>query len=56
MARKRSVLQQVQRDAHLVVRITGDPSALQCGTVPKRLVRRKVSRTGIVPLLNALFR
>ncbi len=56
MARKRSFLKQVQRDAHLLSRTAGDLSALQRGRLGKRLIRRKATRSGFGPLLNALFR
>jgi hypothetical protein len=56
MARKRSFLRQVQRDAHLLSHAAGDLAALQRGTLPKRLMRRKATRSGIGPFLNALFR
>jgi hypothetical protein len=55
-ARKRPFLRQVQRAAHLISRAAGDLAALQRGTLPKRLMRRTVTRSGIGPFLNALFR
>jgi hypothetical protein len=47
MARSRSALKQVQRDAYLISRTAGDLSAAQRGpaTLGKRLVRRDLTRT-----------
>ncbi|MGH3627890.1 MAG: hypothetical protein ACRDRL_10685 [Sciscionella sp.] len=45
MARKRSFLKQLQRDSHLVSRTAGDLSAAQRGTLAKRLVRRRLTRS-----------
>jgi hypothetical protein len=47
MARSRSLLKQVQRDAYLVSRTAGDASAAQRGpaVLAKRLVRRDATRT-----------
>lgn len=56
MASKRSFLQQIQRNTHLMSRTAGDLSAFQRGTLGKRLVRRKITRSGIGPILSRLFR
>jgi hypothetical protein len=56
MARERSFLKQAQRDTYLISRTAGDLAALQRGALPKRLIRRKATRSGLVLLLNALFR
>jgi hypothetical protein len=47
MARSRSALKQVQRDAYLISRAAGDLSAARRGpaTLGKRLVRRDLTRT-----------
>lgn len=47
---------QTQRNLYLIQRTMGDLSALNRGTLVKRLVRRKVTRSGVGPILNALFR
>ncbi len=51
MARKRSFLDQLQRDAYFVSRTAGDASALQKGGVPR--LAKKVLRRQVV---GALFR
>jgi hypothetical protein len=47
MARQRSALRQIQRDAYLVSRTAGDLSAAQRGpgVLAKRLARRDLTRT-----------
>lgn len=46
MARQRSALRQIQRDAYLISRTAGDLSAAQRGpaVLGKRLVRRDLTR------------
>lgn len=45
MTRRRSTYSQVQRNLYLTQRTTGDGRALTCGTLPKRLVRRSLTRS-----------
>ena len=47
MARSRSTLKQIQRDAYLISRTAGDLSAAQRGpgVLAKRLIRRDLTRT-----------
>jgi len=47
----RSLLKQIQRDAYFVSRTAGDASALQRGTLAKRLIRRRLTR-GFFQLLR----
>lgn len=53
MARRRSLLAQIDRDAYLVSRTAGDAKAAERGPGPlaKRLVRRQVRRR-LLSLLN----
>ncbi|MGB7794851.1 MAG: hypothetical protein WBL53_01085 [Pseudonocardiaceae bacterium] len=56
MSRSRGPLADFQRATYLMSRTAGDLSALQRGRLGKRLVRRAVTRRGLGPLLDALFR
>ncbi len=44
MARRRSLLRQISRDAHYVSRTAGDLDAARRGRLGRRLVRRSVTR------------
>lgn len=55
MARQRSFLAQVQRDAYLVSRAAGDVRAIQRGRYVRRVVRRRATR-GFFAELARIFR
>ena len=57
MTRRRSLLDEIARDAHLVSRSAGDLDAARRGpdVLAKRLIRRRATRTGF-NLARRIFR
>jgi hypothetical protein len=53
---KRSAWNQLQRDLYFTQRTMGDISAASRGTLGRRLIRRKATRSIWGPLLRALIR